>query len=110
MTRHQASRFRRSRALLSAFAGGILSACGLVLTPIAVFSPYESGTIHDERKVNDPFVQAIADDFGAMALFAKVVRAHSPPALAPGAMILVGLAGFAWTLAVASGPRRSPNP
>ena len=59
---------------------------------------------------NREFQLELDPSLQGLALFAKVVRAHSPPALAPGAMILVGLAGFAWTLAVASGPRRSPNP
>jgi hypothetical protein len=37
---------------------------------------------------------------GGLALAWKVVRAHSPPALAPGAMALVGLVGIAWTMTV----------
>lgn len=54
---------------------------------------------------NRAFQLEIDPTLHGWALAWKVIRAHSPPALAPGALVLVGLVGIGWTVAVPPAPR-----
>ncbi|MBN8442162.1 MAG: hypothetical protein J0M28_10760 [Thauera sp.] len=65
--------FSWTRALLAFVVVCMMSGCGLVLTPIATLSAYGDAVKDDPQAFDDAFVQAIAEDFGLMALFAQVV-------------------------------------
>ncbi len=62
-------------------------------------------------QVNVEFQLEMDPSLRGMALFQKAIRATAPPALAPGAMIQLGLIGLAYTFrhpaVVASGLRRT---
>lgn len=53
-------------------------------------------------QANAEFQLEIDPTLGGLALFWKVVQAKAPPALAPGAMVQLGLLG--WLYAVLQGP------
>ena len=67
------SRTSRSLVLAVVLGACAVSACGLLLTPIASLRPYGRETVENQRKWNDASVRAMADDFGVMALFATIV-------------------------------------
>ena len=73
VTRVHRAALSRLRVLLATTTVCLLSACGLVLTPIAALRPYDDEVLDNPENFDDSFVQAIAEDFGIMALFAHVV-------------------------------------
>jgi len=67
-----------------------------------------AGTVLHFR-ANLEFQTEVDPSIKGMALFTKAVRAKTPPALAPGAMIQLGLLGLAYTFKHPAANRNRPG-
>jgi hypothetical protein len=59
-------------------------------------------------RANVEFQQEAAPDIAGWALVSKALRAKAPPALAPGAMVQLGLIGFVYALNHPNSSRSRP--
>lgn len=80
--------------------GGALRALRLTML-LVVLSGFAGAALHFHG--GSEFQRESGPALGGLRLFWKVVRAHAPPALAPGAMVLLGLLGLVYASLLPAG-------